>query len=123
MNTDDFMVLLRKEHSVKLTGAFILYLTNTLRDKQLAIMAAQEAAAEDGRLDNLEELDQLGLANEVVGTAFFEIIEQVFGQEFLDYLFEGRDGDRRFGGCQSRNQLMFGILFVLAVATIYFIER
>lgn len=91
MDTDYFMALLRKEHSVKLTGAFILYLTNTLRDKQLAIMAAQEAAAEGGRLDKLEELDQLGLANEIVGTAFFDIIEQVFGSEFLDDLVEGRE--------------------------------
>lgn len=91
MNIDDLTALLRKEHSVKLTGAFILYITSTLRDKQMAIMAAQELAAEDGRLDKLEELDHLGLANEVIGTAFFDIIEQVFGEKFLDDYVEGKE--------------------------------
>lgn len=91
MNIDDYTALLKKEHQVKLSGAFVMYIVNALKEKQIAIMAAQEMAEEEGLIKKLEELDQLSAANEVIGEAFFEIIEGIFGEEFLSDFMEGRE--------------------------------
>ena len=90
MKTNKIAKALGDEHKVRLTGAAILWLTNMIKEKQIAVDASLEIATVMEMEDKvIERLQQSSEACTQMGCLFFDTIEQVFGKKWLDQYIEG----------------------------------
>ena len=91
MNNKQMAKILGGEHSVKLTGAAILYITKLLSDKQLAIETAIDLAKEmDMDKHMLDDLSRSSDACAAMGCLFFSFIERTFGRDWLEDFIQGK---------------------------------
>jgi hypothetical protein len=90
MKTNKIAKALGDEYKVKLTGAAILWLTNMIKEKQIAVDASLEIATVMEMEDQvIERLQKSSEACTQMGCLFFDAIEQVFGKKWLDQYIEG----------------------------------
>lgn len=90
MKTNKIAKALGTEHKVKLTGAAILWLTDMIKEKQIAVDASLDIAMEIGMDDRaIEHLKKASQACTQMGCLFFDMIEDVFGRKWLDQYIEG----------------------------------
>jgi hypothetical protein len=90
MKTNKIAKALGDEHKVKLTGAAILWLTDMIKEKQIAVDASLEIAKEIGMEDHaIEHLKKASQACTQMGCVFFDMIEDVFGRKWLNQYIEG----------------------------------
>ena len=83
--TDKIIKALTVEHNVKMTGAVMLYITGLIKDRNIALLQAIDAAKEVGvSKEMIQTLEQSSEAATMVGCVFLDAIEKAFGSKWLD---------------------------------------
>lgn len=78
----------KKETTIKISGAMLMFLANVLRQRQVSIFEALAAAIEDPESEQVDLLGDAAMANQIVGQKILSYIEAHLGKDdykkFLD---------------------------------------
>lgn len=81
---------LKKETSIKISGAMLMYIANVLRDRHLALLSAMDAVLMGEDDDKADEIGNAAMANEVVGDKIMACIEEIIGKDDFEKFIEGK---------------------------------
>lgn len=83
---------LKKEATVKISGAMLMYIANVLRERQIAIMRSLADVALDMDIDKVDQLGEMAMANEIVGQTVMDMIEVIIGKDDFEKFLDGKLG-------------------------------
>jgi hypothetical protein len=78
----------KKETTIKISGAMLMFLANVLRQRQVVIFMSLAEAIENDE-HNVEDLENAAMANEVVGQKILSYIEAHIGKEDYEKFLDG----------------------------------
>lgn len=91
MTPKEMIEKLTKAHTVKVPGAALILLAETLRSHQAVLMTSVDMAKEAGiDEERINSLKQEIIVNETLGCMALDMIGEAFGDEFLDNYIDGK---------------------------------